>query len=207
MLKKSFLLIVLLLVGMGTAVSAQEANRAALIIRLEDGQAVSRCVEFSEAEISGYELLERSGLGVATAVAGGMGSTVCSIENQGCPADDCFCQCKGGGDCLYWSYWHLKEGEWNYSQAGAGSYRVHDGDAQGWSWGIGTPNEAIEPPLLTFDEVCAAQTVSVEQLEPTAAPAADIANEPLPQNDSWMGYAIFGIAILGLGGFLVIRRR
>jgi hypothetical protein len=195
MLKRTISLIGLILIGLVTAVSAQEPNRAALVIRLEDGQTISHCVEFTEAEINGYELLNRSGLELETEVVG-MGATVCSIEGQGCPANDCFCQCKGGGDCLYWSYWQLKEGAWQYAQAGASTYRVYDGDIQGWSWGIGTPDEAVEPPLLTFDEVC---TENPENDTQTT-------NETAAQTIPWLGYAIFGIVILGLGGFLALKR-
>lgn len=205
MKKQALWFLLLWLVGI-TAVSAQEPNRAALVVRLEDGQAVSRCVEFTEAEISGYELLNRSGLGVETDVVG-MGATVCRIEGQGCPANDCFCQCKGGGDCLYWSYWMMQDGQWQYAQAGASSYRVQNGDVQGWSWGIGTPNEAVEPPTMTFDEIC-----SVEVVAPTAAaiPAATAQDTPqsaalTPKN--WLSYALLAAIIIGLGSMLAIRRQ
>ncbi|RLC66222.1 MAG: hypothetical protein DRI48_05180, partial [Chloroflexi bacterium] len=43
---------------------AQSPNRVGLVVRFGDGSLVTRCVEFSEPEISGYDVLTRSGLNV-----------------------------------------------------------------------------------------------------------------------------------------------
>jgi hypothetical protein len=43
---------------------------------------------------------------------------------------------------------------------------------EGWTWSVGTPNEAVEPPLVSFDEVCgaaAAEGTPVAQGNATAA--------------------------------------
>ena len=184
---------------MATAVSAQELNRAGLVVVLSDGEVLTRCVAFAEDEISGYEAMSRSGLAFETAVEA-MGTNICSVESVGCPADDCFCQCQGGGDCIYWSYWHLQEGEWNYSNAGASSYRMRNGAVNGWVWGPGTPNQAIEPPLLTLDEICA---------EPNASNVVNDEDEMMNDeaSPSWIGYALFGVILVGLGGVLAMRRK
>ena len=127
---------------------AQGPNRVGLVVYLGDGNLVTRCVEFSEAEISGYDVLERAGLQVARR-AEGMGSIVCSIQGVGCPVEDCFCQCKGS-TCTYWSYWHLVGEQWSYSTLGADVQRVRSGDVEGWNWG-----EEEAPPLVPFDQICA----------------------------------------------------
>jgi uncharacterized repeat protein (TIGR01451 family) len=126
--------------------SAQSQNQAGLVVRFGDGSTITRCVTFSEPEISGLEVLYRSGLTVVAA-----GSAVCDIEGEsGCPASNCFCQCPGGGSaCLYWTYWHLVDGAWVYASGGAGSYAVHDGGVEGWAWGSDG-----SPPVLSFDEIC-----------------------------------------------------
>jgi chemotaxis protein CheC len=51
-----------------------------------------------------------------------MGATICRIDGEGCnfPTESCFCQCQGS-PCIYWSYWRLTEGEWRYSNIGAGN--------------------------------------------------------------------------------------
>ncbi len=199
---KKFLLAMVLLAGLAAAVSAQEPNRAALVVALADGQVLTRCVEFAEVEISGYELLSRSGLALETSAAA-MGAAVCRIEAAGCPANDCFCECKGGGDCVYWSYWHLKEGRWQYAQSGAGLYQVQNGAVDGWTWGPGSVQAAIEPPLLTFDDVCAVS----ESVTPPPSAERPVSEPPASQPAAqWGGIAVLAFVILGLAGLFVTRR-
>jgi hypothetical protein len=76
------------------------------------------------------------------------GGAVCGIEGTGCPVNDCFCAIPN-----YWSYWHINDGTWEYSGAGAQDSTVHDGDVEGWSWG------AEPPATLLFHQVCAPSTV------------------------------------------------
>lgn len=143
---------------------AQQENRAGLVVLHEDGRIETVCVPFSEASITGSELLTRSNLFVERDVTG-MGELVCRIGETGCPSSDCFCQCQGGDDCVYWSYWQQTEAGWRYSQGGATMVQVTDGTVQGWVWGSGSSEEALEPPLITLDEICAVPTAT-----PSAAP-------------------------------------
>jgi hypothetical protein len=102
---------------------SDDPNRAALVIVLEDGLTVERCVAFDEPQISGYDLLQRADLDLVVDVSGA-GAAVCAIEGTGCPADDCFCECSGA-DCVYWAYWYQQDGQWQYAQVGAASYQVN----------------------------------------------------------------------------------
>ena len=131
---------------------AQEPHRAALVVRMGDGAVETACVSFTEETVTGYDLLVRSGMPL-NIDASGMGTAVCSINNTGCPASDCFCQCTGS-DCLYWSYWHRPNGVWEYSQGGASVSVVVDGAIEGWSWGPGSVSNAVPPPDLSFADVC-----------------------------------------------------
>lgn len=148
-----FLLALLMLLILPPTLQAQDENRAALVVDFGD-RVVTHCVAFSEEQISGYDLLVRAGLSVEIE-AGGMGAAVCRLNDTGCPADDCFCQCSGGDDCVYWSYWHRTGGAWQYSAVGASAYQVGDGTVEGWTWGPGSPDQAIPPPDLSFSDVCA----------------------------------------------------
>jgi hypothetical protein len=170
------LLFVLLVASLSTNVSeldAQGPNQVGLIVRSEDGDVLTRCVEFGEAEISGYDILERAGLEVVRR-ADGIGGIVCSIQGVGCPVDDCWCQCKGS-TCTYWSYWHLAGAQWSYSTLGADAHRVHNGDVEGWNWGEEEP-----PPVVPFEQICAPPATAT--LEPTATPAPTETptNTPVP---------------------------
>ena len=140
-------------------VQAQEANRAGLVIVHSDGAATSRCVEFTGDSISGYDLLVQTGLDL-NVEASGMGASICRLDGEGCtaPRESCFCQCQGGSECLYWSYWQRADGAWRYSNQGAGIHRVNDGAVEGWVWGDGQAQSSALLPELTFADICPAET-------------------------------------------------
>lgn len=133
------------LVVAALAAPAASSNRAGLLVQLGDGTKLTRCVAFSEPSISGYELLQRSGLDVATTGGDGTGAAICAIEREGCPADNCFCAFPPN----YWSYW-LRGDEWQLAPVGASSRRVGDGAVDGWIWGDGSS----APVDLDFNAIC-----------------------------------------------------
>lgn len=187
---------------------AQEPNRAALVVRLGDDHVRSECVDFAEDTISGEELLQRAGVKVVGDTAA-LGTLVCSIDGVGCPADNCFCSCKGD-PCEYWSYWHWRDGEWQYATTGAAVYRVGDGAIEGWSWGPGSVTEAIAPPTPDLAEICGDVVVPVSPGESSAA--TSVAQPSAPEAGDGRGasivsYAFFGIVLLSLGGVLLWRQR
>jgi hypothetical protein len=148
-------------------VGAQALNQVGLVVGLGDGSVLTRCVEFSEPEISGYDVLERAGLQVVRQ-AEGQGGIVCAINGVGCPASDCWCECSGSA-CTYWSYWHQEGGQWSYSQLGADRYLVQPGAVEGWNWGEQEP-----PPVVPFEQIC------VPPATATPVPTATPTDTPLP---------------------------
>lgn len=155
-------------------------QRAALVVQTSDGNLLTACVAYTEESLTGFELLSRSGLEVASITDPSLGTAVCGIEDQGCPSSDCFC-----GMPEYWSYWQSSGGDWAYAVSGSDHTVVTDGAIEAWSWGEGVP-----PALLTFNQVCqpgslqpasvAVQSVaSAPTLEP--APAATAAVESYPE--------------------------
>ena len=184
-----YLLLLFLLVPV--VALAQEPNRAAVVVAFDDGTAVSQCVTFDEPSISGYDLLQRTGLDLVVST-GGLGTAVCRIADSGCPANDCFCQCKGA-DCEYWSYWHWQDGDWQYARIGSHAYQVEDGAIEGWTWGPGSVTEAARPPQVDFAEVCS---------EANGAGMDTAVSTPT----NLLPYAAFGIILLLLGG-LALRKR
>lgn len=153
-------------------IRAQQSHQVGLVVRFGDGTLETRCISFTEDQISGYEVLQRSGLNVVASFDSGMGAGVCKIENEGCPQESCLtCQAP-----KYWSYWHLSGGAWTYGNVGASSYTVGDGDVEGWSWGTGDP-----PDLVPFDQICAPPPTDTPLPTDTPIPPTDT---PIPPTDT-----------------------
>ncbi len=157
--------------------AAQEGGpqRAGLVIVGAEGEAATAatyCVAFEEA-LTGLELLERADVGVEVGVSGG-GAMVCAINAQGCPASDCFCECKGA-PCRYWTYFHrAADGSWAYSGVGAQAWTLRDGDLDAWVWGDGS----AQPPALAFADACPS-AAGTPIPTPAALPPAAV-ETPLP---------------------------
>jgi hypothetical protein len=143
------------------------ANRAGVVVRQSDGTVRDMCVFFEQDEISGYELLERSGL-TFEAEDYGTRHAICKIGNDGCSPSK-------GEDCLEcrkpdaWSYYLRNKGDttWVYSQVGADDRNVRDGYIDGWSWGEGS--QAPKPPAIPFSDVCPATATSTTAPRPVPA--------------------------------------
>jgi len=167
---------------------AQEPNRVALVVDFGSGRYVTRCVEFVEDEITGEEVLKRSGLNVIFEYSS-TGAAVCKIEDVGCsfPSDPCFCQCQGS-DCVYWSYWYVENDKWVYSNEGAGMHTVRDGDMEGWAWGSGSMGTSGHMPVwMPFLNICVPPTLTptpsltpTETSIPTETPTPTYTFTPLP---------------------------
>jgi len=149
-------------------------NRAAVVVRFSDDNVVTACVAFSEPTIDGEELLQRSGLNAGFAGNGAL----CSIQNAGCPANDCFCRCPFP-ECEYWAFYQLNDGAWQYSNVGAAWSQVGNGAVQAWSWGPGNWVSGVEPPAVTFEQVCGATGATSAVAPEPASPTGPSIPEPM----------------------------
>jgi hypothetical protein len=162
-----------LLFGGAGALRAQSGNQAGLVVVLGDGRVITRCVTFEEDAISGLTLLQRAGLSLETS-AGAGGATICSIAGEGCPASDCFCQCKGA-PCIYWNYFYRDQGgPWTYAALGALGRQVRPGDVDGWVWGDGSS----PPPDVDLAAICAADALPAQP--PATATLTPVVASPTP---------------------------
>jgi len=136
--------------GMARGPSDTGLHQAGLVVQFSNGNYITRCVGFPGDEISGAELLRRSGLRVIMGTSEDNGAAICKIEEDGCdyPDEPCFCQCLGGGQCLYWAYYLWSVDGWRGSGIGASARELGDGDVDGWVWGRPGP-----PPTISWDEV------------------------------------------------------
>ena len=206
-----------------------QSNRAGLVVQSGEGQVQTACIRFGEGEMSGFDLLAISGLGVDSVTDPSLGTAVCRIAGTGCPVDDCFCAMPA-----YWSYWEPGPTGWAYAVTGAGQTQVVNGSLNGWSWGDGvvpafysfqdvcrygdaavsldgataTPTPDLPPATATTEatvepEVIATQAPEVVEATP-AQPASDEAAKPA----SGAGLLFFGVLLLGLGvGLFFVRKR
>ena len=149
------------------ASSGQDLNHADIVIAFPDGRVETRCVLFEEEEISGAELLRRSGLSIVFSSTAGFGEGVCRIDDTGCSdPGSCFCQCSGG-DCAYWAYFGLAEDEWRFQNVGPSQRMIRDGDTDAWVWGAG----GGPPPLVELTAGCRDDAVTT-LAPPTIVPSA-----------------------------------
>lgn len=211
------LFLLLLLVPAFAQAQGDGPNHAGLVIHHGGGRVVTACVGFSEPNISGLELLQRSGIPLVTQ-GSGIGAAVCKIDGEGCeyPTEDCFCR-RDGTQSIYWAYSQLRAGEWMYSPLGASNTRVQPGAVEGWAWGNGDVSSGAVPPLLTFEEICAAvlgiPAPPLNRATPpvpasTAMPAVTPTAASAPPAVNVGNYVVFGLILLGvLVGLLLAGRR
>ncbi len=173
----AILLATLVLAIASTSTQAQRPNGAGLVVQHGDGTLIYVYVPFEEDSISGEELLTRSALAIEVDVFGGLGLAVCSLNGEGCPSDDCFCQ-SYSDPATFWHYYTWTESGWTENPFGASVRVLSDGDIDGWSWNAGSnslPSVSIDEiaTLNGFDRSPPQPTdtaTAVPTLAPTATP-------------------------------------
>ena len=208
-------------------------HHAALVIQHSGGSVVARCVAFAEEQITGLQLVQRSGVEYDTQTFGSIGSAMCQLDREPSPVPP---GCFGSG--AYWQYFHREGGGWQTSPVGASSSVLRDGDMDGWRYAVGS-NQA--PSNVAFATVCGAPpppvaathvaraphqatpvrtatpapTTSVEALAPTPSPRpnAVLASTGPPTQPpkpapiaTWLAVGTVATLLLGLGAINLRRR-
>ena len=160
------------LVGAAAVVLGHPAHaavhRAGLVIEHASGRLVTRCVTFVEDQISGFALIQRSGLAYQAQSYGSMGQAICQLDGEPSPVP---ANCLGTGP--YWQYLHRAGTRWVPSQLGASGWILHDGDMDGWHY---SDRAGQSLPGLTVEQICtppprpAAGAETASTVPPTAAP-------------------------------------
>ncbi len=209
-------LALLMLAPVVTLAQPPGPQQAGLIVVGEEGAVTTYCVTFTESALTGLSLLERAGVELRMRSGGG-GTAICGIGDVGCPATDCFCQCKAA-PCRYWSYFHRDtDGAWRYSARGADSWPIANGDVDAWVWGDGS----VVPPSLSVAEICTAAVtptpvldtplsseppLSAQTATPLSATQVPVATETAGTPTALAGYGFFVLFFLVLLGTLLTRR-
>jgi hypothetical protein len=143
--------------------AAQRSNGAGMVIRHSDGSLIYVYVEFDTDAITSEDLLLRSGLQVIMAPYGGLGAGVCTLDGEGCPADNCFCH-SYTNPAYFWHFYALRDGVWVEQLQGSSTREIRDGDVDGWSWTAGDSGL----PGVTIDEIAVLNGIDRNAPHPTS---------------------------------------
>ena len=208
----TFLCVLALLALRAPAATSADLNVAGLVVDYGDGRMSYAWVPFPEEEITGLELLRRSGLDVVTVGFGGLGEGVCQIEDTGCPVSECrvrLCQTSDSAS-PFWQYVQETEpGVWTPYALGAGESRVRDGSIEGWTWSGVAP----ELPALSLADIAERAGADPAQVErehgavPVALRTEGAAGEDEGLSPSILGGAAVVAGVALLAGLAVWRSR
>lgn len=166
--------------GLGACAFAEGMHHAGVVVEGPDGAPRAQCVAFSEDSITGVELLRRSGAPILFQDYGAGAVTVCKIGDVGTdyPRAGCFSRCPNANSCEFWGYFRYDAAatRWEFSDTGAGTTLVHDGDVQAWRWG--SHAGGANAPSIAGTAVCSAGAsvgMSVPRAPQRRAPGAAIA--------------------------------
>jgi hypothetical protein len=152
----------------GAATPAPHLNGAGLVIKHGDGRTLYFYVQFSEPQITGAQLLERSGVSLDVTPYSGLGEAICLIDGEGCPSSNCFCK-SYANPSVYWRYQRLTSaGQWVFIQSGPDQTVVHDGDVDGWAWSATNG----DLPNTSIDEIAKLNGIKREQAPTLSTPTS-----------------------------------
>lgn len=142
---------ILLTAAAAVSSAAGDTHHAGLVIRHGDGELTYAYVAFTEDEISGFQLLGRTGIDQVTIPFGSLGQGVCSLEGEGCASGECRRNvCQSNGSAPYWRYFRQVEpGTWQAAPLGASQAKVRDGTIDAWVWTA----DSAGLPSLSMDDI------------------------------------------------------
>ncbi len=101
-----------------------KSNYAGLVIYSVGQDVKTACVNFDSPSISGFELLDNSG--IPYEVQDGFINSINGLSNE-------------QGDTMYWAYWRWDGREWGFNNTGAADSIVYPGSVEAWhftSWEV-----------------------------------------------------------------------
>lgn len=186
------LLVAVLLVVISVSVLAADTGtkQVGLVIAFPDGTQHVEIVTVPEAATT-FDVLSAAKISLVSQSTS-FGPAVCSINNVGCPADNCFCDPK-----QFWAYFHLQGDAWAAAAEGAGSYVPGNGSVEGFAWSGSDSNfnPTVKPAVYTFDQIAAG-------VQPTTLPVSGGSTTP-----AWAA-GLAALLMLGVGvagRFRVVR--
>lgn len=135
----------------GTVTAAEPSTKQiGLVIAFPDGSEHLEVVKVPAAATT-FDVLRAAKINLVSQTTA-YGPAVCSIDNVGCPVENCFCD----PTHFFWAYYHLDPGKntWTAAMEGVGVYDPDDGAVEGFAWsGFENDNYTVQPPVYTFAEI------------------------------------------------------
>lgn len=131
---------------------------------------------------TGFEILVARARALGRPQPRSEGGLICAID--GLPERGCGESVDGG--YRYWAYFHrMADGPWQYSNRGAGDYRVIDdpnrtddnSPGEGWVWVDGGAEGAVKPAQVPYERTCPPSA----KPSPTRSPAVRPSSPPAPR--------------------------
>lgn len=157
------ILVALVLALTATAAFAQSGatKQVGLVVTFADGSTQTDVVTVP-ISATAVDALNASKLTVITS-EGAFGTSLCKINDTGCPADNCFCD-----PTKFWAYYHLTGSAWASAMEGVGTYIPANGAVEGFAWSgfDANFNATVQPPVYTFAQLVSMQNPPVPVPEP-----------------------------------------
>ena len=156
--------LVLVVLTTGAALAADATTKqVGLVIAFPDGTQHLDIVTVPTTATT-FDVLQAAQITLGSLDAG-WGPAVCSINNVGCPADDCFCDASH-----FWAYYHLDAATstWTAAAVGVSGYVPLDGAVEGFAWSgfDANFNPNVQPAVYTFAQI-------VEETTPAPIPVPE----------------------------------
>jgi hypothetical protein len=135
--------------------AGRTVHRAGVVVQHGDLGTLTDCVSFSERELDGVELIDRSAFDYRAARFP-EGKGICWLDGEGCKTtdpDDCFCT-PAEGTTRSWSYWVQEEGDRpliHHGETYPSGRVIHDGSVDYWTFG---PHGMPPTSVPSFEEIC-----------------------------------------------------
>jgi len=174
--------------GRPTCAYASGAHHVAVVVEHGSGAVLTACVAFDELQLTGDQVMMRSGIQYATTSFGGLGKAVCQIDGE--PAS--FPPSCWTSTSPYWAMFVSHAGgSWSKSSSGISaacqpstvecSLEFHDGDALGWHYVPQVGGGGGPPPSPAGVCSNAGPTPTPAVPAVTTQPAPAISTTPAPE--------------------------